>query len=45
MRFRGNHRDRWMISYADFVTILFAAFVLLFASALSKERIAVHALV
>jgi len=45
MRFRGNHRDRWMISYADFVTILFAAFVLLYASARSKERIAVHALV
>ena len=37
MRFRGNHRDRWMISYADFVTILFAAFVLLYASARPKE--------
>jgi chemotaxis protein MotB len=26
-------RDRWMVSYADFITVLFAFFVVLFASA------------
>ncbi len=25
--------DRWMVSYADFITVLFAFFVVLFASA------------
>jgi chemotaxis protein MotB len=29
----GERRDRWMISYADFITVLFAFFVVLFASA------------
>jgi len=27
------HRDRWLVSYADFMTLLFALFVVLFASA------------
>ena len=27
-----NSRDRWMVSYADFITLLFAFFVVLFAS-------------
>lgn len=32
-RGKGPGRDRWMVSYADFMTLLFALFVLLFASA------------
>src|ERR1700690_2977187 len=28
---RGNH-DRWLVSYADFITLLFAFFVVLYAS-------------
>lgn len=35
---RGTHRDRWLLSYADFITVLFAVFVLMFASAKAKER-------
>jgi chemotaxis protein MotB len=35
---RGNHRDRWLLSYADFITVLFAAFVLMFAAAKAKEH-------
>jgi chemotaxis protein MotB len=27
-----SNRDRWMVSYADFITVLFAFFVVLFAS-------------
>lgn len=33
----GEGRDRWLISYADLVTLLFALFVVLFAAA-DKER-------
>jgi chemotaxis protein MotB len=29
----GSHHERWLISYADFITLLFALFVVLFASA------------
>ncbi len=29
----GDHRDRWLISYADLVTLLFALFVVLYAAA------------
>jgi chemotaxis protein MotB len=29
---RGFARDRWLISYADFITLLFAVFVVLYAS-------------
>src|SRR4051812_49545996 len=29
----GEGRDRWLISYADLVTLLFALFVVLFAAA------------
>jgi chemotaxis protein MotB len=32
-----NH-DRWLISYADFITLLFAFFVVLFASGQSNKR-------
>jgi chemotaxis protein MotB len=35
---RGAHRDRWLLSYADFITVLFAAFVLMFAAAKAKEH-------
>jgi chemotaxis protein MotB len=34
-----NH-ERWMVSYADFVTLLFAVFVVLFASAQSNKNTA-----
>ncbi len=30
-------RDRWMVSYADFITVLFAFFVVMFASSLSQS--------
>jgi chemotaxis protein MotB len=33
---RANH-DRWLVSYADFVTLLFAFFVVLFASGQSDK--------
>lgn len=32
-----QNRDRWLLSYADFITLLFALFVVLFASAVSKN--------
>jgi len=32
-----NH-DRWMVSYADFITVLFAFFVVLFASAYQENH-------
>jgi chemotaxis protein MotB len=34
---RTNH-DRWLVSYADFVTLLFAFFVVLFATGQSDRR-------
>jgi chemotaxis protein MotB len=34
---RGNHRDRWLLTYADFITLLFATFVLMYATAKAKE--------
>ena len=42
------NRDRWMVSYADFITVLFAFFVVLFASshrdgqAIKKLSRAIH---
>ncbi|MFN7944166.1 MAG: OmpA family protein [Blastocatellia bacterium] len=33
----SEHRDRWLISYADLVTLLFALFVVLYAAA-DKDR-------
>lgn len=32
------HRDRWLVSYADFITLLFAFFVVLFASAQQDQK-------
>ena len=34
----GAHRDRWLISYADFMTLMFALFVVLFASSHHDKR-------
>ncbi len=34
---QSNHTTRWLISYADFVTLLFAFFVLMFAATNAKE--------
>ena len=31
-----NH-ERWLVSYADFITLLFAFFVVLFASGQSRQ--------
>jgi chemotaxis protein MotB len=38
MLLRGAHRDRWLLSYADFITVLFAVFVLMFVAARAKEH-------
>src|ERR1039457_5395992 len=32
------HRERWLVSYADFMTLLFALFVVLFASSHHDKR-------
>jgi chemotaxis protein MotB len=38
---RGGGQDRWLLSYADFVTLLFAFFVTLYAvSTVDKEKLA-----
>ena len=35
------NRERWLVSYADFITLLFAFFVVLYASAqVDKRRVA-----
>lgn len=34
---RATHRDRWLLTYADFITLLFATFVLMYATAKAKE--------
>lgn len=36
----GDHaqRDRWLVSYADFITLLFAFFVVLYASSRSDQQ-------
>src|ERR1041385_7472741 len=33
----GRHRDRWLISYADLVTLLLALFIVMYAAS-DKER-------
>jgi chemotaxis protein MotB len=44
MFLRGNNRDRWLLTYADFITLLFATFVLMYATAKAKEgsRLVAH---
>jgi len=32
------HRDRWLVSYADFITLLFAFFVVLYASSRADQH-------
>jgi chemotaxis protein MotB len=32
------HHDRWLVSYADFITLLFAFFVVLYASSQADQR-------
>lgn len=32
------HRDRWLVSYADFITLLFAFFVVLYASSRADQQ-------
>ena len=27
----GPHRERWLVSYADFITLMFAFFVVMYA--------------
>jgi chemotaxis protein MotB len=34
----GSHPERWMVSYADFMTLLFALFVVLFASSYQDKK-------
>ena len=34
----GHHRDRWLVSYADFITLLFAFFVVLYSDAQVDKR-------
>ncbi len=33
-----SHQDRWLVSYADFITLLFAFFVVLYASSRSDQH-------
>ena len=36
---RKPHHDRWLVSYADFITLLFASFVVMYSAAqLDKRR-------
>ncbi len=35
---RKPQRDRWLLSYADFITLLFATFVLMYATTRAKEH-------
>src|SRR5207248_4910932 len=33
-----TNRERWLVSYADFITLLFAFFVVMFASSYSDDK-------
>ncbi len=37
-RHRPAHHERWLVSYADFITLLFAFFVVLFASSQADKK-------
>ena len=34
----GSNRERWLVSYADFITLLFAFFVVLYASSKADQK-------
>ena len=36
-RHNGNNLHRWTVSFADFMTLMFAVFVVLYAVSASKE--------
>ena len=35
---KSQHTERWLVSYADYMTIMFAFFVVLYAIAINKEE-------
>ncbi|MBB1384202.1 OmpA family protein [Pseudoalteromonas sp. SG45-5] len=35
---KSQHTERWLVSYADYMTIMFAFFVVMYAIAISKEE-------
>lgn len=35
---KGPHLDRWLVSYADFITLLFAVFVMLYAMSVVDQQ-------
>lgn len=35
---RNQHTERWLVSYADYMTIMFAFFVVMYAIAINKEE-------
>ena len=37
MHARHENHDRWLVSYADFITLMFAFFVVMFASSQSDK--------
>ena len=37
-RIKQPNHDRWLVSYADYMTLMFALFVVLYASAIVKEQ-------
>jgi chemotaxis protein MotB len=38
LKAHDQHRDRWLVSYADFITLLFAFFVVLYSAAQVDKR-------
>lgn len=34
----NNHVERWLVSYADYMTLMFALFVVLYSLAITKEE-------
>ncbi|MFP3373322.1 flagellar motor protein MotB, partial [Pseudomonas sp. SIMBA_068] len=35
---KNQHTERWLVSYADYMTIMFAFFVVMYAIAINKEE-------
>ncbi|MES1257407.1 MAG: flagellar motor protein MotB, partial [Acidobacteriota bacterium] len=38
MTLPGSRRDRWLLPYADFITLLFAVFVMMYAMEKARDR-------